>query len=213
MILSSAKITTIGFYNFLNREGDDLFKFLSLPDGIDKETLIDNILLRGGEFEVIYSDPFFYQKAIGSWSKKWERTIRKWIEGLAIEFAPLENYDRMEEWTDVNSGIVKGTENSTSESAIDSKTDNINKISAFNSDTLRNNDSSNANASSDSNSKTASDSTRTDNNTLKHTARIHGNIGVLTSTQMLEDYLRVEQWNLYEHVTDLFLAEFVIPIY
>ena len=51
---------------------------------------------------------------------------------------------------------------------------------------------------------------------LKRTVRdgrIHGNIGVTTSQQMLQAELDIAQWNLYEHITDLFLSEFVIPIY
>ena len=46
-----------------------------------------------------------------------------------------------------------------------------------------------------------------------HTGHTHGNIGVTTSQQMLEAELKIDEWNIYEHITDLFLTEFVIPIY
>ena len=46
-----------------------------------------------------------------------------------------------------------------------------------------------------------------------HIAHIHGNIGVTTSQQMLQAELDIDMWNVYEHITDLFLNEFVIPIY
>jgi hypothetical protein len=46
-----------------------------------------------------------------------------------------------------------------------------------------------------------------------HTAHLYGNIGVTTSTQMLEDYLRVERWNIYENIADIFVDEFCIQIY
>ena len=80
--MSSAKITTVGFYQYMNAYNDDLFGLLHLPTGIDKDTLVNNILLRGGEFEVVYSNPDFYKSAIGLWSNKHYRTFEKWINAL-----------------------------------------------------------------------------------------------------------------------------------
>ena len=51
------------------------------------------------------------------------------------------------------------------------------------------------------------------NEVVQHEAHLFGNIGVTTSTQMLEDYLRVERWNIYEHIAELFVDEFCIRIY
>ena len=46
-----------------------------------------------------------------------------------------------------------------------------------------------------------------------HKAHIYGNIGVTTSTALLEDFLRVERWNIYENIADIFVDEFCIQIY
>ena len=43
--------------------------------------------------------------------------------------------------------------------------------------------------------------------------RVHGNVGVTTSQQMLISELDLGYWNIYEKITDLFLTEFVIPVY
>jgi len=48
---------------------------------------------------------------------------------------------------------------------------------------------------------------------MTRTGRAHGNIGVTTSQQMLQSELDIVAWNIYEHITDLFLQEFVIPVY
>lgn len=111
--MSKAKITLIGFYNYMDVIGDDLFKNLNVPSGIDKTKLINNILLKGGEFEVLYAEPFFYQTMIGVWSDKWQRTMKKWIDALSIDYNPLENYDRMEEWLDNNSRISSNNSSET----------------------------------------------------------------------------------------------------
>ena len=98
--MSTMKITLIGFSNYLEAKNDDLFKYLSVPAGIDKDLLINTILLRGGEFESLYSDPYFIQNMIGVWSSKWMHTMERWIKALSIDYNPLENYDRIENWVD-----------------------------------------------------------------------------------------------------------------
>lgn len=295
--MSSAKITLFSFANWMHQNNDDLFSNLSVPDGIEKNTLIDNILLRGGEFEVVYSDPNFMQYAIGSWSRKWYRTMQKWIDALSIDYAPLENYDRNEYWKDITdrdtgTSGASGSENIRTHADTDTKTFNntdvrtndntdqrthdyvdqslvnstINdeideddtketKVSAFDSsdyqpsqyeeashdgDNTRTEDSTNtqthAGTITDDHTGTITDDhtgTITDGHTGKisdgfdeshvedgyedvdfeHQGRIHGNIGVTTSQQMLQAELDIAEWNIYEHITDLFLNEFVIPIY
>lgn len=319
--MSSAKITLFSFARWMELNQKDLFSQMLLPEGVDKETLTDNILIRGGEFEVVYSDPDFMQRAIGSWSKKWYRTFSKWVEALDIEYNPLENYDRMEDFTDTtNRGLTTSgrkdsgntrtfdnedketrdyedketrdlsdertfdntderthnntderTHNNTDERTLD--TENVldgtveEKVSAFDSSTYqpsRNTDTDNTTTDTgtitDAHTGTITDAhtgtitddhtgtitdegtgtdtfnhTGTDtfnhtgtitdeygegtsgsekeNTTNKHGGRVHGNIGVTTSQQMLEQELNIAKWNLYEHITDVFLEEFIIPIY
>lgn len=56
--------------------------------------------------------------------------------------------------------------------------------------------------------------TRRPDLTSTHKGRTHGNIGVTTSQQMMESEMNLRlQWNLYEKITDLFLVEFVLPVY
>lgn len=191
--MSSAKITLYGMAKYFTDRGGDLFANLTLPAGIDKNVFTNSLLLKGAEFEVLYSNADFFQEAIGAWSSKWQRTFTKWKEALDIEYSPLENYDRREESEDNNTGTVANT----------GTQGVLGKVSAFNSSTLQNND----------------ESTRTDNLTqtnnlkLEHTARLHGNIGVTTSQQMLQSELDIAYWNLYDHIADVFLQEFVLPIY
>ena len=106
--MSLAKLTMISFNKYLNQMyNQTLFDLMHLPAGIDKETLVDNIILQGGEFEVLYADPVFMREAIGTWSKKCYNTFLKWITAQNIEYNPHENYDRIEDWTDqLNKGVT-----------------------------------------------------------------------------------------------------------
>lgn len=104
-----AKITMIGFYNYMLAHNDNLFALLDVPAYINKETLIDTILMRCNEFEVLYSEPYYLKHAIGTFSQKWYRTFEKWVNALQVEYNPLENYDRIEEWSEKNTGTVQNT--------------------------------------------------------------------------------------------------------
>lgn len=92
----------IGMYDIMKYDGVDLFELLSLPEGIDKDTVVADILQTSSEFEVMYSSPQFIHDSIRYWSKKWFWTFDKWIKAINIEYQPLNNYDRHEEWTDDN---------------------------------------------------------------------------------------------------------------
>lgn len=235
--MSSAKLTLITMNNFMLDIEDDLFKYLRLPEGIDKDTLTGNILLKGGEFEAVYSDPVFIQNSISIWSSKWYRTFDKWVKALNIEYNPLENYDRMEDWTDnrkkKNTGSVNSSQTDNGSTSYNEQVDDTtkdttdieNKTSAYDSGSYQPHDKSdttyNSRLDHDTTGSTSSNNRSTGNSTSTgnededyvHSGRLHGNIGVTTSQQMLESELAIAEWNLYEHITDLFLSEYVIPIY
>lgn len=216
-----ATLTMIGLYD----ERPDLFDLMDFPDGIDTDVVRDNILLKSAEFEVLYPDPDFVHDAIGMWSSKWYRTFSKWEAALEIEYDPLSNYDRTEDWTDTlsetenktNSGSGSSSESGTT---TDQSSVEVNESrSAYDSSLLQpttkstSGSSSSSSLSSQSSSNTSGTEATTKSNTARKTGHAYGNIGVTTSQQMLESELAIAKWNLVEHITDIFLSEFVIPIY
>lgn len=215
--MSSAKFTLIGAYQFFHNANDDLFVNMDLPTGVNLEILQNNILFQGGEFEVQSANPFFIQTMIGNWSKVYYDTIDRWVKALAIEYAPLENYDRQEHWTDERDGSLNRNGSVRETGTLDATTTDHTetKKSAF--------DSSSYSPYQDVNSTGTVDQDTTNNTTItdgttsaddsEHTGRIHGNIGVTTSQQMLQQELDIGYWNLYQRITDLFLREFTIPVY
>ena len=199
--MATAKMTLIGLYNVR----PDLFDNLTFPAGIDKDEARDNILMRSGEFEVLYADPDFIKDSIRIWSSKWYKTFDKWYKALNTSYDPLMNYDRREEWTDDNKGqsTVKGKTTDLASASVE------NKISAYDSSVYSPD---NQSTTSSSGSSTI-DNTNTATNLNKRTGRAYGNIGVTTSQQMLEQELKVALFNMYDHIADVFLQEYVIPVY
>ena len=231
--MSLSKITLIGMQQYFLNMDLSLFDQLTLPEGISKDDLVDNILLQGGEFEVIYGNPSFIRDAIGLWGRKWQRTFEKWLQALSIEYAPLENYDRIEDWTDQNyhvsstsarrdSGNTR-TFNNQDKRTIDTTVVSEDEVSAFDSSTYQPSD---KNTTDNDGTDTVdysgtikdeygegSSGQENGNSTDTHGGRIHGNIGVTTSQEMLKQELDISMWNLLDQITDLFLQEFCIMVY
>lgn len=223
--MAIAKLTLIGLYNYMNESDTDLFLHLALPTGIDKETVINNIMLRGGEFEVLYSDPYFLRDSIITWSKKWYWTFDRWLKAINVEYNPLENYDRYEEWSEDNTKNQKRsgensstfTDNTSYEQSGVNTDENL--VSAFDSSIYQPHEKNQAtNQSSGSNHIVQQnvlniDEGTADTGNIKHLGHLHGNIGVTTSQQMLESEIEVAKFNLYNQIADVFLQEYVLPIY
>ena len=207
--MSSAKVTLLGMNAYFQNANNDLFEFLSLPTGLNKQTLTDNILLQGGEFEVLYSDPMSLKTSIGIWSDREAATFQRWVDALAIEYAPLENYERHEDWTDTldSDGTSRTTGTNDTSTSGNVQTD----VSAYDSSGYQPKEKVTTSETVDND--TTENNTSTLDNTGRHTGRVHGNIGVTTSQQMLQQELDLGYWNIYSRITDMFLEEFCIMIY
>lgn len=233
--MSLAKLTMIGMEGYFQSLNDDksLFDNLSVPEGIDKDTLEENILLQGGELETLYADPWFTRDAIGTWSRKWQRTFEKWLAALNTDYNPLENYDRIENWSDqLNRGASSSsrrdsgntrTYDNTDEETLNTNVTSENTVSAFDSSTYQpadKNSTDNTGTDTYTHTGTVTDeygegasASEKENSKNEHDGRIHGNIGTMTSQKMLTDELEVQRFNLIEQITDLFVQEFCILVY
>lgn len=188
--MAIAKITLIGMMDYLSELNEDLFENLHLPAGVNKDTLIGSIVMTGGEFPVIWANPDFVKRMIGVWSNKMQPTFDRWQETLTEQYDPLHNYDRHEEYTDIEN---------TSGSSSDSSTHNV---SGYNGNTLQPND------------QTLGNSSGNSNRNLKHSAHLYGNIGVVTSMTMLtEEVEGREKFNIYSLITEAFLDEFCVRVW
>lgn len=224
----------IGLNQYLYQmKNQTLFDLLELPELIDKETVVDNILLQGGEFEVLYADPEFMRNAIGMWGKKHYYTFDKWAKAQQIEYAPLENYDRIENWTDEgnrgeksqarrDSGNTRTFDNE-DKRTLDTNITTENTVSAYDSSSYQPADKSESdNTGTDTMNYSGtikdefgegSSGQTTENKKDTHDGRIHGNLGVTTSQLMLQQEYDIARFNIVEQITDLFITEFCIPVY
>ena len=208
MAMTSAVITLIGIERSLSYENRSVFDDIVLPSGIDKDTLVNTIKLQAGSFEMLYSDPIFLTASINIWSKGWLETWKKWVEALAAEYDPIENYNRYEDLKEEHTGsdTRKGSTNRSgnNSSSFQDKDKNTTSASGTSSNS----------ASGNYSDTGANEEQGTDQHLTKHTNHIHGNIGVTTSQQMLESEMKLrENYNIYRLISDLFIKEFCIMTY
>lgn len=199
--MSLAKVTAIGFEQLLNHDGTSLFADAVFPPSLDRDTLINQCLLRAGEFEVVYENPYFMKNYITTWAKSFYRTFEKWANAYFADYKPLENYNRTEVWDDK----VDNTDKTEAHSTIGG--DTTNKVSAYDSNDFVNKDTSRTDSKTDSGGQSVLDGK------THHEGSIYGNIGVTTSQQMLEAEYEVARFNIYEQIADLFIKEFCICVY
>ena len=228
------KITLIGMNDYMTDAEDDLFQNLNF-DGVNKNNLTNNILMVCGEFPVLWANPYFVKNMIGVWCEKMKPTINKWVNAFAIEYDPLYNFDRTEEYSDVTTHGKRDTRTVTNDSTDTTYTHSgtlngqnsnttTNSVTAYNSNTF---------APSDKNEGSATDTTITSTNDrtiatrngttsdaesgttkIDHTGRLYGNIGTVTSQEMLIAELNLaENYNIYDMITDAFKHDFCIMTY
>ena len=183
----------------LKDPADSLKSKWTFGEGSEIEFSADNLLAalinRGASFCVLYPDPDYFQLMNGAWWDRWKGAFEKWFTALSLEYNPIENYDRIENWTDSGESGSEISSSGTTEG----------QVSAFDSSSYSPHDK----------EINSSGSEASASNTDEHEGRIHGNIGVTTSQQMLESEMVLQQkWgNLYNHIADVFISEMLIAVY
>ena len=109
--MSLVKMTLIGLEGYMQSKGDSIFNGINITSKIDKQTMVDSILLRSNEFEALYSDPDFMKLSVGIWFRKNYSVFDRMAETLQASYNPLDNYDRHEEWSDDHTGDYKKKNN------------------------------------------------------------------------------------------------------
>ena len=195
------RLTLIGMYNY----DSSLFDNVTLPEGYNKETFIESLLLEHGEKSVLYTDVDFMKYSLGAVSRKWQHELKRIYDALSAEYNPIWNYDRNEEYKDTTERHSGGdVTTSQPESGVDET-----KVSAFNSSNYQPERQTTTNA-----GVVKSESNTGENGSIEHKAHLWGNIGITTSAAMVaeETKLRAEH-NMYDIAGRIFANELLIQIY
>lgn len=181
--------------------GTDIFDGIEIPETVDRDTLIDRIFIRCGEFSIMHTDIEYMHAQILNFFNIHKDTFDRWCNAMAIEYDPIENYNRYEDYSGDGSNSGANSSNGT-----DSSTETDTKA-AFNSSSYEPYEKSVVSGSSNMSGTNSGEYEE------KHTSHIHGNIGVTTSQQMLQSEIELARFNIYKAIADLFADEFCIMVY
>ena len=176
-------ISVRGMWQFDNA----LFDKLQVPAQIDKQDVVDAILLECAELPIVYTNWDVLQGAIGLFSKRRVHSWERMAKALFEDYNPLHNFDRYEDSTYDENTASSGSANS------------VNTVNGYNGD-----------AEHDKKNTSGKSETRRGN---KHTAHLYGNIGVTTSAQMLEGELEIRKQDLISIIVREFKENFCIMVY
>lgn len=220
----------------------DIFSGVQVPAPLSADTTKSAIMVRCGLLTPVYSEPETMRDMIKHWfiTKQW--TFEHLIHVIQAEYSPIENYDRYEDWEESHTGTQKnaGTGNETN-SGTDTHTINggytdthsgtdttENTVSAYNASTYQadtKQELKHGEALKNTHNETDAlqhghQVNRTDNNTRtddlkdKHTAHLHGNIGVTTNQQMINEELELlRHFDIYSYIAKLFEEDMMLMIY
>ena len=206
-----AKISVLGLYQWSN----DLFSLMNIPEGLDLDIFVNNLLAETSELEVLYPNPEVMKVLIGSWSAKCLPVWEHLYETTQYEYNPIENYNRTDTGrinrsnTRVHSGT--DTETRTTNSQSDEYIAGFDSVPSGNNDGLVKND--------------RLENTGGGTNTLAHGEQIadngldttsltsKGNIGVTTTQKMIREEREIAEFNIYDKMIRDFINRFCIEVY
>ena len=201
-----ALLSVLGLYNY----DASLFDRLVLPEGIDKDTLIENIISECAELEVLYSDPDYFKYAIGVWSNKELPTWYRILRTSELEYNPLYNVDATEYTKE--SRDLKETETGVNTSSDTSSSSNTHKVNGFNASGLT--DAEKDEASGNASSSLNTNVNKTDKGDIITEHRRYGNIGVTMSQQLVKAEIDLApELNVMNYIIDSFRNRFCLLVY
>ena len=220
-----AMLSILALYNWDNT----LFNDLNVPEGMDKNNIIDNILFECAELSLLYTDPAFMKRAIKQWSDKEQNVWAKLFATENFDYNPIWNVDGTvtEKETverDRTNDIDRST--ATAEAAHEATSDDVDQtttdsVTGYNSTAWQDHTKSVVDSDRDITTNSTRNISGTDNVDEAESEDVErnletrrtGNIGVTTTQQMIREERDVALFNTIEFITNSFKKRFCVMVY
>lgn len=107
----AVNLSPLGLYQW----DQTVFDLMQIPEALDKDTLVDNLLAETAELEVLYPNPVVFKNLVGVWSAKQIDIWNRLYATTQYDYNPIENYNRYETGSDSGTGRTthSGTDTTT----------------------------------------------------------------------------------------------------
>ena len=199
---------TLSIYG-LYQYDDSIFDGLTLPEGMNKEALVNTLLIECAGMEVLYPNPEFMKNAISIWSSKNQAKWEKLYKTTLYEYDPLNN--KKEDYKEVETRDLAGTTSSNTSSTSNSNQNSTTSGKAFNDTTFIDTDLTEVN--DESSSSYLASGTSTDAGTITRTRTYSGNNGSKTFQELIEAQRQIDEFDIYDIIILDFKKKFTLMIY
>lgn len=190
-----SNLSILGAYNWDN----SIFDNLQVPDGVDKDTVINTILMECNELELLYTNGDFLKELLGPWSNSKVDNWDKLNKALNTEYDPLsksESFSKNGHQDIVDSGSGHSEGNSD------------HNVAGFNQAQLT------KSTNDESELDTTTDNDRDIDIVESYSRKYYGSIGLHTSQQLLEAEIMLRKnYNIYKIIAMDFKDDFCLLVY
>lgn len=183
----------------------DLFDDITLPTGMDKTTVVNQIMLDNGLLGVLYPEHDLLKRLIKAHFLARQLDYQRLWDAVSQTYNPLYNLDRKNTLTE----RTERTENTTGNTTSNTNQSTEQKVSAFDSSTYQPSEQMTGNTSDTTDATT--DSQGQDVHMLE--SHEEGSIGVITPQDMLRREFDIRKdWNIYKFISLDFRENFMIQL-
>lgn len=207
--MAFASLSILGLYEW----NEGIFDNLVVPEGIDRDLLIPEIVTQCSDFSLLYPDYDFMRMLIGVWSRKEQKIWTDMLQSENFEYNPIENYDRYEEITREVEGDSSSSGQSARTSSNTSNGTTTGAQTAYNSITFQDTGKSTSTGSANGTDSGTDSGESHSEGTETTTAHLHGNIGVTTAQQMIAGFREISNFCTYDFIVQSFKDRFCIQVY
>ena len=200
-------LSVMGLYNY----DESIFDDMALPstDHLNKDTLIQNILVECSELEILYTDPTVFKMIVKYWSEARVHVWQKLADTMDYEYNPIWNKD-VKDTEYIKRTKDESTTYADQASSTTSGT-NTNKGVAYNTNQLENREQ----------DQTSGSMSSTDNSTTRDAGYndedreyiSQGNQGITSTQQLIKEEREVSLFSLYDIIISEFKTRFCLLVY
>ena len=176
---------------------------------LNRDDVINNILLQCAELELIYPSVQMMKFAIGVWSASNSRTWDKLYKSMFLDYNPIWNVDATETETETNERDISRQHTGSNNETVN-LTD-TESVQGFNNNTWSD-ARKNVNSGSDNVAITNNETVNDDNERINNKRRT-GNIGVTASQDLIKKEREISDFSIIEYITQSFKERFCLMIY
>ena len=208
-----SRLSIIGMYNY----DPGVFADFTVPEGLQKQNVIDAILLECAGLELLYPSLNIMKVAIRAWTVREFPTWEKLQNTVSIEYNPLWNVDAMISETGTNTKERSGSESNTRERSGEGSDDgtDTHAVKGYNSSNWSDSDKVTKNSDQTWSDEESGNQTWSDEENGSDTRSIRrtGNIGVTSSQELIKQEREIASFNVTDYIVRSFKNRFCLLVY